>query len=221
MNRLLPIGLAAALALAGCHSQMVGNGVLGQQARVVAPFDAVDISLAIEATVTADAAAPAVTLSGDENLLQYVLTPVEAGVLSTRLHGTSGIEPVHPLRLAARTTSLHLVRASQAALVEVSGAGDPGPTFTFEVEASGASHVVLRGSGGHGLLVNLSGASTLDARSFAVAGASLAVGGASTLQLRSASDPSGVISGASRVELSGGATCAALTLSGGATCTAN
>ena len=60
-----------------------GNGELGEETRTVAPFDAVDISLGAEATVTANATAQRLTVSVDENLLQYILTPVEDGVLKT------------------------------------------------------------------------------------------------------------------------------------------
>jgi hypothetical protein len=217
MNR-LRIGLAASLALTACHPHLVGNGVLGEELRVVAPFDAVDVSLAIEATVTANAPSQRVTLSGDENLLPYVLTPVEAGVLKTRLHGTSGIDSVHPLRLTAQATALHAVRTSEAAIVDVKDAGSAAPGASFEVEASGASHVQLQGTGGPQLLVNLSGASTLDAWAYPVAGATVTVSGASTLRLHVSGDPVGTVSGASRVEITGDGTCAALTVSADSTC---
>jgi hypothetical protein len=218
-RRPLRISLALALALTACHPKLMGSGVLGEEVRIVAPFDAVDVSLAIEATVSANAAAQRVIISGDANLLQYVATPVEAEVLRTRLHGTAGIEPVLPLRIAAQATALRAVRATEAAHVDVSGAGDVNPSFVFEVEASGASHVQLRGSGGHHLVVNLSGGSGLDASAYAVDGATLLLGGGSTLRVHSTGDPIGTVSGGSSVQVSGGGSCAALALSGGSTCT--
>ena len=219
MNRLLRLSLLSALALTGCHGAVTGNGVLGEEQRPVAPFDAVDISLGIEAFVTANAAAQQVVISGDENLLQFVLTPVEGGVLSTQLHGTSGIEPVHPIQLAVKATALHSVRAHEAAAVDVKDAGDPAPGFTFEVVAAEASQVQLQGTGGHQLTVNLSGASRLDAWSYPAAAASVLVSGASVLRIHAAADVTGSASGASVVEITGGGTCAALVLSTGATCT--
>jgi hypothetical protein len=218
MNRLLRLGFASTLALSACHPHLAGNGVLGEEVRVVAPFDAVDITLGIQATVTANATTQKVTISGDENLLAYVLTPVEAGVLKTRLHGTSGIEPVLPLRITAQATALQAVHASQAANVDVKGAGDPAPGFVFEVEASEASHVQLQGIGGQQLQVNLSGASGLDAWAYPVAEATVQVSGGSLLRLHSASDPVGSVSGASSVQITGGGRCAALTVGAGSSC---
>jgi hypothetical protein len=219
MDRLLRLSLASSLALAACHSQVSGSGVLGEEVRTVAPFDAVDISLGIEATVTASAAAQSVILSGDENLLQYVLTTVEAGVLTTGLHGTSGIESIHPLRIVAEAKALHAVRAREAAMVDVKNAGNPSPGFVFNVEATGAGQVQLQGAGGDRLLVNLSNGSGLDAWAYPVNGATVTVGGGSTLRIHSTGDVEGSVSGASRLEITGGGTCAALTLSRDSSCT--
>jgi hypothetical protein len=218
MNNLLGFGLVASLALSACSPHVSGSGVLAEETRTVAPFDAVDISLAIEATVAANAEHQSVTISGDDNLLQFVLTPVEAGVLKTQLHGTPGIIPIHPMRITAQATALHAVRATQAANVAVTGAGDSHDGFVFEVEASGASHVQLQGPGGHQLQVNLAGASGLDAWSYPVAAASVVLSGASTLRVHSTSDVTGSASEASQVEITGGGSCAALVLSTAAVC---
>jgi hypothetical protein len=221
MNRPPLLGLAATFLVAACAPNVTGNGVPGAVERAVAPFDAVDISLAIEATVTASAATQRVTLSGDENLLQYVLTPVEGGVLSTRLQDVSGITSIHPLRLIAQVASLRAVRASQAAIVEVRDAGSTDPGFTFEVEASGAGHVLLKGPGGQQLSVVLSGAAGLDATAYPVEGVDAVVSGASTLRVHSSGGVVGSASGASHVEISGGGTCAALVLDLTSTCHAS
>jgi hypothetical protein len=220
MRRRLHIALAATLALAACHPNLVGSGVLGEEVRAVAPFDAVDVSLGIEATVAANAAAQKVTISGDANLLQYVRTPVEAEVLYTRLHGTAGIEAVLPIRISAQATALRAVRATEAAHVDVSGAGDLTPGFLFEVEAGGASHVLLQGIGGQQLSVKLSGGSGLDASAYPVAGATLLLSGGSTLRVHSSGDPTGTVSGGSAVQVTGGGRCAALTLSADSSCAA-
>jgi hypothetical protein len=159
-----------------------------------------------------------VTLSGDENLLPYVLTPVESGVLVTRLHDIPGIASVHPLRLIAQVASLHAVRATEAAIVEVQGAGSTDPGFTFDVEAGGAGHVLLQGTGGHQLTVTLSGAAGLDASAYPVDTVAAALSGASTLKVHSGGDVVGTAAGASRVEISGGGTCARLVLDLSSTC---
>lgn len=219
MNRLLRISVVSALALSACSPNVVGNGVLGQETRTVAPFDAVEMSLAAEANLTANAAEQRLTVSVDENLLQYILTPVEGGVLKLRLSGIDGIESVHPLRVVAQVRSLHAVRAGEASNVEVKQAGDPTPGFTFEVVAAGASSVKLQGAGGDRLRVDLSGASQLDASAYPVAGANVVLTGASVLRINSTGDVIGSAADLSQVEISGGGGCGALVLSGKSTCT--
>jgi hypothetical protein len=220
MNRLLPIGLVSLLALAACNPHVSGNGVLGEEQRTVAPFDGVDISLAAEATITANATTQKLTVSVDENLLQYIVTPVEAGVLKTRLNPiVTGIDSVHPLRIVAQAKALHDVRATEAANVDVKEAGDADPGFTFEVVAAGLSNVQLQGPGGGQLRVNLSGGSGLDAWSYPVAGANVALTGGSSIRINSTTDVVGSAADRSRVEITGGGTCKALALSGASTCT--
>lgn len=220
MNRhprlLLAVALALFAALVACDPHVSGNGELGEETRTVAPFDAVDISLGAEATVTANATAQRLTVSVDENLLQYVLTPVEDGVLKTRLNGVNGIDSVHPLRLVAQAKALHAVRATEAANVDVKGAGDPG--LAFEVEAAGLSNVQLQGPGGDSLQVRLTGGSGLDAFAYPVAGASLALSGGSSVRINSQGDPVGTATERSHVVITGGGTCAALVRSADSDC---
>jgi hypothetical protein len=218
MNRRprLPVSLALLAALAACDPHVSGNGELGEETRTVAPFDAVDISLGAEATVTANAAAQRLTVSVDENLLQYILTPVEDGVLQTRLNGVNGIDSVHPLRLVAQAKALHAVRATEAANVDVKGAGQPG--LAFEVEAAGLSNVQLQGPGGERLQVRLTGGSGLDAFAYPVAGANVALSGGSSLRVNSQGDPVGTATDRSHVAITGGGTCAALVRSADSDC---
>jgi hypothetical protein len=221
MNRLSLIGLVSALVLASsaCNPHVSGNGVLGEEQRTVDPFTGVDISLGAEAAITANATSQKLTISVDENLLQYIRTPVESGVLETRLGGITGIDSIHPLRIVAQAKALDYVRATDAANVDVKGAGDPTPGFTFEVVAAGLSYVTLAGPGGELLKVTLSGGSRLDAWSYPVAGASVALTGGSTLRVNSSGDVVGTAADTSLVQITGGGTCAALVLSGTATCT--
>jgi hypothetical protein len=220
MNRsprlLLAVALALFAALVACDPHVAGNGELGEETRTVAPFDAVDVSLGAEATVTANATAQRLTVSVDENLLQYVLTPVEDGVLKTRLNGVNGIDSVHPLRIVAQAKALRAVRATEAANVDVKGAGGPG--LAFEVEAAGLSNVQLQGPGGDLLQVRLTGGSGLDAFAYPVAGANVALSGGSSLRVNSQSDPVGTATERSHVDITGGGTCAALVRSADSDC---
>jgi hypothetical protein len=218
MTRLGRHLLLSTLALAACNSQVQGNGELGVEQRTVAPFDAVEISLGIEAAVTANAATQALSLSGDSNLLPYILTPVEAGLLRTVLHDIGGIDPINPLRLSAQAVTLHRVRAAEASIVDVNGAGSAAAGFAFTVEADGRSSVSLAGPGGHELVVKLSGGAALDAWSYPVASANLLLTGGSLLRLNCSGDPTGSAADKSSVTVTGGGRCDGLTLTGEAKC---
>ncbi len=218
MNRLLRISLVSTLALCACNPHVSGNGVLGEEQRLVPPFTGVDISLSAEATVTANASKQTLTVSVDENLLQYIDTPVVGGILTTRLKGIDGIDSVHPLRIVAQAKKLDYVRATEASNVDVKNAGDPAPGFVFEVTAAGLSNVQLQGTGGERLLVDLSGGSGLDARAYPVAGANVMLAGGSKLQINTSGDVVGSAADNSTVEITGAGTCAALVLNSGATC---
>jgi hypothetical protein len=221
MKRLPPLalGLLATLALAACHAQVEGNGQAGTELRKVGPFDEIEVGVGIEAAVTANAAVQSLVVSGDSNLLQYIQTLVEGTALKVRLHGVDRIDPLIPLRLTAQATALHRLKATEASILEVSGAGSAAPGFSFEVEASGRSNVHLAGPGGHRLQVNLSGGAGLDATSYPVAEANLLVSGGSLLRLQTTGDPVGSVSDdGTSVVITGGGTCAALLLVGKAAC---
>jgi len=220
MNLLHRLGLVSTLALLACNPQVQGNGELAVEHRSVTPFDEVEVSLGIEAALTANAALQPIALSGDSNLLPFVLTPVEAGVLKTRLRVVSGIDPVNPLRLVAQGAALRRVMASQASIVDVEGAGSAAEGFTFEVEAEGQSSVQLAGPGGPRLQVKLSGGSGLDASGYPVAGVDLLLTGGSRLQVRTGGALAGSAADKSSVVVTGGGSCAGLVLSGAATCQA-
>ena len=218
MTRLGRHLLLSTLALAACRSQVQGNGELGVEQRTVAPFDAVEISLGIEAAVTANAAAQALTLSGDSNLLPLIRTPVEAGLLRTTLHGVDGVDPINPLRLSAQAVRLQRVKAIEASIVDVNGAGSAAAGFAFTVEADERSSVSLAGPGGHELIVKLSGGALLDASSYPVASANLLLTGPSVLRLDCSGDLTGSAADKSSVTVTGGGRCDGLTLTGEATC---
>ena len=220
MNRLHRLGLVSTLALLACDPQVQGNGELALEHRSVAPFEEVEVSLGIEAALTANAAPQPIALSGDSNLLPFILTPVEVGVLKTRLRVISGIDPVNPLRLTAQGAALRRVKASEASIIDVKGAGSAAEGFTFEVVAEGQSSVLLAGPGGHRLQVKLSGASALDASSYPVAGADLLLTGGSSLQVSTGGALAGSAADRSSVVVTGGGSCAGLVLSGAATCQA-
>jgi hypothetical protein len=218
MPPLSSFGLAAllAVALAGCGLRIDGNGVFAEQTEAVGTFQRVDVGLGIEASVTVQAGAQAVVLSGDENLLPHIRVTVVDGTLqtSTRLEEFT---VVLPLRLRISVPELSAVSARDAARVAVTGAAAP----AFAAAAAGVSEVTLSGAGGADLTAALSDRSKLHATGYPVASATVAVADGSTAELTCSGPVTGSVvggaHGASQVEVAGGGTCTAA-LSGGSTC---
>jgi hypothetical protein len=199
---------------------------------VLPPFDAISISLGIEATVTLGTKDQLVTLSGDANLLQYVELAVEGGVLVTKLNGIAGgIDPVIPLRLqllvpppapGSSVGPFSSIEATEKSSVDVHRASGAAADTVLSVSASDASMVQLDGGSGARLEANLAGGSQLYAESYRADTAGFVVASGSTMHVNAADLIAGTnstVSGNSRVELSGGARCADVTVAAdGSTC---
>jgi hypothetical protein len=211
--RLLAPALLALASLAACDTFVAGNGVFREETRTVDPFDGIDVGYGIEATVTGGAATRSVVISGDENVIQYIATRVEGGVLTTRLEGTGDFTSVHPLRLVVSTPELVSVRAFGDARVDVTGASAP----AFRAAVTERSVVTLAGAGGASLEATLSGGARLDAHGYRVGGAQVTLTGASRAHVYSDGDVTGTAEGQSVVEVEGGGACLVV-LTSGATC---
>lgn len=220
MPRSTRLGLVSLLAatLAACTPHVDGNGVFAERTLDLAAFDRLEIGLGIEATVTANAAARTVVISGDENLLQYIDVGVDSSTLHTSTELSGGFTTVHPLRLRIETPELVAVKAEDEARLSISGASGS----TFAVDAERQAQVTLVGAGGEALVVRLRDRSVLFGYGYPVGGATLDVADGSTAQLRASGAVSGAVAGGahggSHVEVIGGGTCS-LAPEAGSTCT--
>lgn len=215
-----PLALAGLLLFAGCGGVVSGSGRAAEDQRTVGAWRTLDVGSGIHATVTRGA--PAVTLTGDDNLLPLIETVVEGETLHVRLR--SDLVAWNHLELTAQVQGevLEGVHASGAATVD----GDATTTRTapFPVEASGSSRVTLGALDASEVLVTASGASTVtleglaerltvrasgsstvDTRALPVDHANVDASGASTLELTARAKVQGSLSGSSRLELGGGA----------------
>lgn len=181
MTKLTVLLLALTLGpVTGCESYVHGNGVFGEDTRSVPAFDGVSIGLGIVATVRAGATDRSVTLSGDQNVLQYIDTEVSDGVLKTSLSGIDGFDSVHQIQLVIATPELVLVKAwgdSNVTATSIDAASftavvSEGSEVTLSSDSVVATHLTLTASGtstvssvGYEALdatVNLSGGSHAD-----------------------------------------------------------
>lgn len=139
-----------------------GNGNVKEEAREVGDFSGVRVSHSIQATVTVGPKR-SVKLEAEENLLPLIKTELKDGQLVTRVEG-DGISPTKPVRLIVVTPTLTAVGASGGSELTADGTtagakfeadASGGSTVKVkgvnaqlvEVEASGASHVTLSGTG--------------------------------------------------------------------------
>jgi hypothetical protein len=209
MHRCHATGFLLLATLAGCRVE--GNGVYAERSIQLEPFQAVQISLGIKATVNVASGPQVVVLSGDENVLEHInitwsgVAPGGTLGTSTDLSGT--FTTVHPLRLLIFTPALTAVMAQEAAQVAVTGAATP----TFTVAASGQSQVTLAGPGGAELVAAVLSSSSLLAFGYPVEGALVTVDDHSSAQLACAGDVLGTVTHWSAVEVHGGGTCSATT----------
>ena len=234
-GRALTLGLLTFLALSGCGGLVSGSGRAAQAERTVGPWRTLDVASGIHATVTRGA--PAVTLTGDDNLLPLIETVVEGDTLHVRLVPNTVAWNHLELTAEVQGEVLEGVHASGSATVE----GDATPTrgAPFVLDASGSSHVDLgaldatevqvNASGASvvtlegvadALTVSASGASTVDTRALPVDRAHIDASGSSELDVTVRVSVDGALSGASRLELAGGAH-ANVAATGGSTVTTN
>jgi hypothetical protein len=149
--------LGSLLGLGGCFLR--GSGTELIETREVEAFDSIDIGGAFELVVHVDPQAPQrVVVSGDDNVVPKIETTVTSGELDVEIQ-RGMVRPELPMKVEVWVASLKELSASGASDIEVEGLHGE----VFELELSGASKTVLRGSVDE-FEVDSSGASDLDAR---------------------------------------------------------
>jgi hypothetical protein len=175
-----------------------GNGNVQSETREVRDFKAVDVSGVFQVEIVAQKDFD-VRVEADENLLQYIKTEVNGGVLeistSKRIKSSSGLK----VRISA--PDINKLEVSGVAKVTVSDLKNNG----LELETSGASKVNLAGETDK-LVVDVSGASNIDAEDLKTRAASVDASGASKVSVFATESVRTDASGASRITYSGGAT---------------
>jgi hypothetical protein len=215
----LALAIGLAVALGACSPHVYGNGVYAEKAFDVPAFDRLSVGLNVQATVVSGAAARAVRLSGDENIvLQYARLEVVGSTLT--LSASETISPIHPLKLTISVPELTWVEAIEGSSVRVSGL--TGPTAAaFGVHAVEGSEVILSGTppAGAALTLDLDTGASVDASGYQVASAALTLAAHAEALVDCTGPVTGTASGGSTVAVSGGGSCG-LSLADTATCSA-
>lgn len=209
-NRFAGGSLAALLALvlslagaAGCDLRETGNGVYAERPLHVADFEGVRVQDGIDAVITVAPGPQTVTLTGDENLLDYnikaAVEPEAVGsATASVLHvwASPSIVPVIPPRVVVSRPALSVARASAGSAIELSSppgaATAPGP-----------------------LAVGLD-AGTLTARDYPVDGAAVDLAAGSTAILHSDGPVTGRVSADSHLDNTAGLGPCVVTTTAGA-----
>ena len=175
-----------------------GNGSVQTERRDIRGFKSVDVSGVFQVEIVAQKDF-GVQVEADENLLQYIKTEVEDGVLeistSKRIKSSSGLK----VRISA--PDIEKLEVSGVAKVWLSDLKNLG----LEVDASGHSKVDLSGQADK-LVVDVSGASKIEAENLKTRAATVSASGASYVGVFATDALRTSASGASHISYTGGAT---------------
>ncbi len=226
---------AALLAVAACDPYVEGSGVYGEEDRTssVGSFVGIHVEDGVVGTVTSHASDFRVIVSGDSNLLQYVLTEVREdlvlGVPQRVLHVwvslSAGYSSTNPFAVVVQAPDLVYALAKQNARVDVTGAETA--IFTARVESGGRVSVVgphavdpLGDPAGDAIHVYASNG-VVDASRYVTTDPTQAawveLAANARVQLHADGPVMGTASGASTLFNAGTGSCAGVELSGGAT----
>ena len=183
-----------------------GNGNVQSETREVRDFKAVDVSGVFQVEIVAQKDFD-VRVEADENLLPYIKTEVNGGVLE--ISTTKRIKSSSGLKVRISAPDITKLEVSGVAKVSLSDLKNKG----LEVQTSGASKVNLAGETDK-LVVEVSGASNIDAETLKTRAATVDASGASKVTVFATDSLETDASGASRITYTGGATNVAKKTSG-------
>ena len=197
----LKLATLAALALVllllnACHWVGVnGNGRITTENRPIGNFTKLEADGAFELTWTS-AATPALSVTTDDNLLEYIRTQLSGDTLRVEwikpLRGTRGI------KINIATSALSHVQLNGAVRLVASNLSGP----EFYLEANGATRVALNGTV-NAVSAELNGASRLDADSLVTRAMELSISGAGRAEVNATEVLKVDISGAGKVTYTG------------------
>jgi hypothetical protein len=175
-----------------------GSGNVQTETRDVRDFKAVDVSGIFQVEIVAQKDF-GVQVEADDNLLQYITTEVNGGVLE--ISTSKRIKSSNGLKVRVSAPDISKLEVSGVAKVSLSNLKNNG----LELETSGASKVNLAGETDK-LVIDVSGASNIDAENLKTRAASVDASGASKVAVFATGTVETDASGASRITYTGGAT---------------
>jgi putative autotransporter adhesin-like protein len=192
----LPIALLAALfIMAGCRvGGIVGNGHVVTDTRPVADFSEIEADGGFR--IEWRNGPPSLTITTDENLLQYITN--ENADHRLRLHSRGNLWPSHHVNVLISSTTRSGAKLTGAAELTANQLSGP----SFAVESTGATKVHLDGKIDD-LITDMTGASKLEANSLQTKTAEISSTGASKADIAVSDSLKVSITGAGKVDYSG------------------
>lgn len=172
-------------------SSKKGSGIEGTMEKDISPFNKVKVSGAIRVNIVCGQT-ESVTVTGDDNLLEYVEIKVLNEVLS--IQTTRQVRPKAGLEVRVSAKALELLKISGAVKADVSFIDND----RFALKAIGASEVSLSGNCAEAVM-KLAGAGKLNAEDFACNVINLTLSGAAKSTVYASEEISVTISGAGKV----------------------
>lgn len=172
-------------------SSKKGSGIEGTLEKDISPFNTIKVSGVLRVNIVCDQT-ESVTVTGDDNLLEYVEVKVLNEVLSIRT--TRQIRPKAGLEVRVSARTLELLKISGAVKAAVSGIDND----RFVLKAAGASEISLSGKCAEAVM-KLAGAGKLSAKDFVCDVINLTLSGTTKSTVYASEEISVSISGAGKV----------------------
>ncbi len=198
-GRRLGAGLGAvalALLLVSC-SITRGSGTVVSDDREVTAFDAIELSTSADVVVK-PGDAPALTVTGDDNVLDLLLTDVRGGTLVIRTPTGRMFTTSRPVVVTVATPSIRRVDVSGSGTVTVTGV----EADTLEVSVSGSGNVLTDGRAGS-LRVAVSGSGNVDTLQMKTSDATVNVSGSGNVSVWAVATLRADVSGSGNVSYLG------------------
>jgi len=187
--------LAGLLLVAGCHvGGIMGNGHVVTDTRQVADFSEIEADGGFQ--IEWRNGPPSLTITTDQNLLQYITAENEDHRL--RLHSHGNIWSSHGIKVAISSPSRAGAKLTGAARLTADQLSGP----SFAIESTGAAKVHLDGKVDD-LVTDMTGASKLEADSLQTKTAEISSTGASHAEVAVSESLTVSITGAGKVVYSG------------------
>ena len=168
-----------------------GSGVAASEARSIDGFKGVDVGGIFQVEILAGKDF-GVGIDADDNLLQFIRTDVENGVL--KISASERLKSENPIRVRISAPDIESLDASGACKVSLNGIKNS----ALNVDTSGATKITLGGET-QALTIDVSGASGVEADSLKAENATVDASGASKVSLFVSNRLISEASGASKI----------------------